>query len=410
VEGPATQQGLSHIDNADRNRRVLLNMIREKGPMPRVALSKQCSLSIATTKRLVDELISEGMAEEGEAIGEHTGRGRKPSLLRLGTRFGYAVGVEVEPDALAVSCLGFSGEVIYGRETHPPTGDRTRIERVLVDEIRAAIGAGAAADRGPLLGVGVGIAGLVNAREGIVLYSPGLPGWENVPLAASLRGVFDTEVLIDDGVRCMALAEKRHGSARDLDTFLFIYLGLGVGSGIVLDNRIYRGKNGVSGEFGHITVKENGPLCTCGNRGCLETLASTSAVIGRARELLAANVYSTLRGAPESLHLADLYTAAIAGDKLAGMVIAETEESIGIGIADLINIFDPGTVILAGDVVSKLDELILDGIQRIVRRRAMHSIAQRTDIHKSAFEANSGALGAATMIIERLLQNEILNL
>ncbi len=375
-----------------------------------MSLSKLCSLSLATTKRLVDELISQGMAEEGEAVGERRRRGRKPSVLRLGTRFGYAVGVEVEPDALSVSCLGFSGESIYSRETHPPTCDRNQIERVLVDEVRTAIDAGSAADRGPLLGVGVGIAGVVNAREGIVLYSPRLPGWENVPLAASLRAQLHSEVLIDDGVRCMALAEKRHGSARNLDTFLFIYLGLGVGSGIVLDNRIYRGKNGISGEFGHITVKENGPLCTCGNRGCLESLASSSAILARIRELLAANVYSTLRDSAESLSFAELYAAAVAGDKLAGMVISETEESIGIGIADLINIFDPGTVILAGEVVSNLHELILDGIQRIVRRRAMHAIAQRTDIRKSAFDTNSGALGAATMVIERLLENEILNL
>jgi predicted NBD/HSP70 family sugar kinase len=177
-----------------------------------------------------------------------------------------------------------------------------------------------------------------------------------------------------------------------------------------LDNRIYRGKNGVAGEFGHITVKENGPLCTCGNRGCLETLASKKAVLARARELLAANVYSILRESAEPLDLASLYAAALAGDKLAGMVIAETEESIGIGIADLINIFDPGTVILAGDVVGNLHDLILGGIQRIVRRRAMHSIAQRTEIRRSAIDANSAALGAATMVIERMLENEIVNL
>lgn len=375
-----------------------------------MALSEECSLSIATTKRLVDELISQAMVEEGETVGERRGRGRRPSVLRLCGRFGYAIGVEVEPDALSVGGLSFSAEAIYRRETHPSTVDRNRIEKLLLEEIRAAIGDCSAADRGPLLGVGVGIAGLVNAREGLVLYSPGLPGWENVPLAASLRGELATDVIVDDGVRCMALAEKRHGSARDLDTFLFIYLGLGVGSGIILDNRIYRGTNGVAGEFGHITVKENGPLCTCGNRGCLETLASTNAILARARELLAANVYSTLRESAGPLRLVDIYTAALAGDKLADMVIAETEESIGIGIADLINIFDPGTVILAGDVVSNLHELILDGIKRIVRRRAMHSIAQRTEIRKSAFDSNSAALGAATMVFERLLENEILNL
>lgn len=401
---------MSHIDNADRNRRVLLNVIREKGPLSRVALSRECNLSLATTKRLADELISQNMIEEAEMLGGRKGRGRKPSVLRLSGRFGHAVGVELEPEALSVCGLDFSGKTIYSRETHPPTGRRDQIERLLTEEIRTAVDRCQAADRGPLLGVGVGIAGLVDARQGIVLYCPGLPGWENVPLAASLHEQLATEVLIDDGVRCMALAEKRYGSARDLDTFLFIYLGLGVGSGIILDNRIYRGKNGVSGEFGHITVKENGPLCTCGNRGCLETLASTNAVLARVRELLAANVYSTLRESAGSLRLADVDAAALAGDKVAAMVIAETEESIGIGIADLINIFDPGTVVLAGEVVGSLHGQILDGIQRIVRRRAMHSIAQRTEIRRSAFEANSAALGAATMVVERLLENEILNL
>ena len=217
-------------------------------------------------------------------------------------------------------------------------------------------------------------------------------------------------MIVDDGVRCMALAEKRHGLARDMDTFLFVYIGLGVGSGIILDNRIYRGKNGICGEFGHITVRENGPLCTCGNRGCLEAVASTEAILARVRELLAANVHSTLRATAPGFSLADVSAAAVAGDKVAAMVIGETEESIGIGVADLINVFDPGTVILAGDVVANLHGLMLDGIQKIVRRRAIHSISQRTQILKSAFDANSAALGAATMVIERLLETEILNL
>lgn len=373
-------------------------------------LSRACSLSLATTKRLADELISTGMIEEGEPLGSRRARGRKPSALRLGARFGYAVGIEVEPSVLYTSAVDFSGAVVHTSQSPLAESDPTRIEEILVSTAHAATAACTEDGRGPLLGIGVGIAGLVDARRGIVLYCPGLPGWENVPLAATLAAALSTQVIVDDGVRCMALAEKRHGLARDLDTFLFLYLGRGIGSGIVLDNRIYRGKNGVSGEFGHITVRENGPLCACGNRGCLEAIASTSAIISRARELLAASVYSTLGRGGDRVDLPALYAAASAGDKLAAMVIAETEESIGIGVADLINVFDPGTVILAGEVVGSLHELILDGIQRIVRRRAMHSIAQRTRILKSSFDANSAARGAATMVIERLLGTEILNL
>jgi N-acetylglucosamine repressor len=409
-QGVSTQQGLSHIDNADRNRRVLLNTIREKGPVSRVGLSRACSLSIATTKRLVDELISRGMVEEGEAVAQPRSRGRRPTVLRLGARHGYAVGVGVEPSAVQVTATDFSGTRIYGREIRPQAGDRDALERLIAEEVRAATGACAARGSGPLLGVGVGIAGLVNAREGVVLYCPGLPGWENVDLAARLGREIAAPVIVDDAVRCMALAEKRGGLAHELDTFLFVYIGRGVGSGIVLDNRIYRGANGICGEFGHITVRENGPLCVCGNRGCLEAVASTNAILARVRDLLAANVHSTLRGTGPGPGLAEISSAALAGDKVAAMVIAEAEESIGIGVADLINVFDPGTVILAGEVVATLHGLILDGIQRIVRRRAIHSISQRTRILAGAFPADAAALGAATMVIEQLLGTEILNL
>ena len=138
----------------------------------------------------------------------------------------------------------------------PSTDDHAALIDLVVAELRSASAACAAAGQGPLLGIGIGMAALVSSRTGVVLYSPGLPGWENVPLASMVRECFNVEVLVDDAVRCMALAEKRHGAVRSLDTFLYLYLGAGVGSGIVLDNRMYRGTNGVCGEFGHITVKE----------------------------------------------------------------------------------------------------------------------------------------------------------
>jgi predicted NBD/HSP70 family sugar kinase len=138
-------------------------------------------------------------------------------------------------------------------------------------------------------------------------------------------------------------------------------------------------------------------------------VASSSAILARVHQLLAANVYSTLRDSAEkALTLDGVCAAAVAGDKLANMVVAEAEESIGIGVASLINIFDPG--ILAGSVIESFRDVIIEGVQRIVRRRALHTITQRTAIVKSEFDANTAALGAATMTIERFLDNEILNL
>jgi predicted NBD/HSP70 family sugar kinase len=352
------------------------------------------------------------MLVEGNQL-KSRGRGRKPSVIGLARRYGFTIGAVIEPGRLSLTALGFDGSTLYQKETSPSTDVRGPLQELLVSETAEAIAACAATEIGPLLGIGIGVAGLVDARSGIVVYCPGLPGWENVRLAAFMAEQFGVDVLLDDAVRCMALAEKRHGAVKNVDSFLFLYIGLGVGSGIILDNRIYRGKNGVSGEFGHITVKENGPLCKCGNRGCLEALVSTNAILARVRELIAAGVYTTLASLPDSdrtLGLPQVCRAAMEGDKLATIVVAEIEESVGIGVADLINIFDPGTVILAGEVVEELHGLIMEGIERIVRRRAMHAIAQRTAIMKSVFESDSGALGAATLVIESLLGNEILNL
>jgi predicted NBD/HSP70 family sugar kinase len=140
-------------------------------------------------------------------------------------------------------------------------------------------------------------------------------------------------------------------------------------------------------------------------------VVSTEAILSRVQELIASRVYTTLDSAPGTpLTLESVCRAAEDGDRLAAMVVAEIEESIGTGVADLINVFDPGTVILAGEVVEEMHGLIQEGVERIVRRRAMHPIAQRTSIVKSAFESDSSDLGAATLVIERLLGNEILNL
>lgn len=402
--------GLSHIDNAARNRRVILNTVREKGPLSRSQISDSCSLSVATAKRLVDELMSVGMLTEGSPV-VSAGRGRKPSVIAMHRGYGFAVGAVIEPGRLRTTALGFDGSTLCRRQAASAANDRSALQDLLVSEVAAAITACQAGDHGPLLGIGVGVAGLVDARSGVVLFCPGIPGWESVPLAALMSERFGVDVCLDDAVRCMALAEKRFGAVKSAETFLFLYMGLGVGAGIILDGRIYRGSNGVSGEFGHITVKENGPLCKCGNRGCLEALVSTEAILSRVQELIASRVYTTLgSSAATPLTLERVCRAAQEGDRLAAMVVAEIEESIGIGVANLINVFDPGTVILAGEVVEEMHGLIQEGVERIVRRRAMHAISQRTAIVKSAFESDSGDLGAATLVLERLLGNEILNL
>ena len=234
-----------------------------------------------------------------------------------------------------------------------------------------------------LLGIGVGISGPVDTKNGMVLYCPNISGWENIPLGGELQKRLGAQVIIDDTVRCMALSEARYGSARALSNFLYIYIGDGVGAGIMLDGRFYRGKHGIAGEFGHITVKQNGPQCNCGNRGCLEASVSMNHIINR---------------------------EAVEGDKLSNMVISEVGQDIGTGIADLINIFDPGVIVLGGEVVEAFGDLLIDEVKRTVVLKSLHPISSRTKIIKNLVKDFSAAIGAATLAIEKFLNTSIINI
>ncbi len=410
---PVQHTGFSHIDNADRNRRVVLNIIRDKGPLTRREVSETCSLSITTTKRLVDEILRDGPVEELPLDEQPTRRGRRATGIVLNANFAHSIGVIVQPGMIALSVVDLSGRVTEER-TVPIGGEHSGqvIDRVAT-EVRQMQNKYQDGKHGIPLGVGVGVAGVIDAREGVVFYCPNLPGWENIPLASQLRHTLGTEILVDDAVRCASLAEKRYGLGVCLSTFLYIYIGRGVGAGIILDNRFYRGSGGLAGEFGHITIKEQGPLCNCGNRGCLEALVSQDAILRTIQDLIASNVYSSLKqktSGNQPLTLRDVEEAAEAGDKLANMVVHAVGESIGTGIADLVNIFDPGVVILGGEVISHFGDHLIEGITKTVGLRGIQSITQRTRILTSNLEGLVAARGAATLMIERYFGNEILNL
>jgi len=301
---------------------------------------------------------------------------------------------------------------VLALESHPL---QDRGSEGTIGQLVRIAGAGRAALEGSrggrLLGIGVAIAGLVDARRGFVYDCFPIPGWEEVRLKERLEAELGATVLVDDRVRSLTVAEKRYGVAGDLDTFLYIDVGNGVGSCFFLDNRIYRGKNGISGEFGHIPVKENGPQCSCGNKGCLEVMVSTGSLKAAVKRSLESQVYTRLKGGPDrEITLEDIAAAAGEGDKLASLLLFETAELIGIGLAGLVSVFDPGTVILAGEVVRGLGPLLADGIVRTVRLRGIHPITQRTRFLNGSSLPHLGAWGAATLPLEHWFGSGILNL
>ena len=405
------QTGLSHVDNAARNKNVILNIVRDRSPISRKEISQYSRLSIATTKRLIEELLTDHIIIE---VGQtNNARGRKASLLRLNEEYCCSIGVNIIHDAVEIAALSFTGTVLLSKKVRGTRSTRESIQPLLEKLIQETMDEVHDRESGKLLGIGIGIAGLVDITRGIVLYTPNMTGWESAPLGPFLSERFNTDIIIDDSVRCMALSEKRYGSARWLQNFLYIYIGKGVGSGVLLDGRIYRGAHGVAGEFGHITIKQNGNLCNCGNSGCLEAHVSESRIIEDIKKNIASNVHSSLSEKTEmgnSIGLVDILHHAREGDKLANLTINNVSENIGIGIANLVNVFDPGVIILGGEVIDAFGESMMENILRVVRLKAINAISSQTSIIPAEVEDFTASRGAATLLVEKHLQNSILNI
>jgi predicted NBD/HSP70 family sugar kinase len=411
MEPPIDQTGLSHVDNAARNKNVILNIVRDRSPISRKQISQLSKLSIATTKRLIEELLADHIIIE---VGQtNNTRGRKASLLRLNEGYCCSIGVNIIPDALEIAALSFTGTVLLKKKIQGTKPTREAIQPLLDNELGEFMDKVKGRCSRKLLGIGIGIAGLVDIHQGIVLYTPNMTGWESAALGPHLTERFHTDVIIDDSVRCMALSEKRYGVARELRNFLYIYIGKGVGSGVLLDGRMYRGAHGVAGEFGHITIKQNGNLCNCGNRGCLEAHVSESRIIEEIQKNIASKVHSSLSDKikdENGIGLEDILHHAREGDKLANLTINNVSENIGIGIANLVNVFDPGVIILGGEVIDTFGESMIGDILRVVKLKAINTISSQTSIIPADMESFAASRGAATLLIEKYLQNSILNI
>jgi predicted NBD/HSP70 family sugar kinase len=275
----------------------------------------------------------------------------------------------------------------------------------LVDEACSKAGL----SRSDLSAVGVGVQGIVDARTGTVLGWPNTPewaeGWKGLNVPRLLRPKLGVDlIVVDDSVRAMAVTARRFGAVQGVANFLYVFLGNGIGSGISIDGRLYAGSYGVAGELGHVMVDEQGPWCSCGNRGCLEVLASTSAVLRRVRERLAEpRLMSVLREPYENgtLSLVDLIKAAHAGDKLSFQILDETGTYVGRVLATVLNLLGPEMIVLAGPL-AQADAILLEAVQRQVRLRALPHIAQQVSIVCDDQGEMSGARGASLRALDVL--------
>ena len=387
--------------NKQSKETAILNAIRECGPISRTKIAKIFKLSAATITKYINGLIQAGIVEEDGW--EPSKGGRMPVLLRIIPEATYAIGVDLGGANLRVVVVNLESNIVakITKKTNADEG-RDKVFRRVIDAIYEAI-EHSEIEKEKIKGIGMGISGLIDHQRGVSLYCPNIEGWENVPVKRLVEEEFAVDTSVEDSSRAMALAEHWSGVARGIDNFIFVNVGVGIGCAIFIHGKLYRGTGGIAGEFGHITIDEAGPRCNCGNCGCLETLASGPAISRRARQAIKEGVVSLIEklaeGKLENITPEIVVEATKRGDKLAFNIMEKTGEYLGIGIADMINIFNPELIVI-GAGVSQAGDILLEPLKRAVKARALQLSSSMTNIKVSQLGDNAGALGAAIMVLK----------
>ncbi|MEW6232058.1 MAG: ROK family transcriptional regulator [Chloroflexota bacterium] len=411
----------------DINRNLILNLIKSGGPISRTDIARLSGLSLATVSGITGAFIGSGLVHEMGA-GESTG-GRRPVLLRLNYQAGFVVGVKLMEQAITSALTDLDAKVLYHRVTPLTTAgsrplpasiqspecsegaaertiagtDLATILQAITKAVEDTI-AESRVERQRVLGIGIGMAGVVDGEAGICRYSPFF-GWRNVKIAEPIATHFRVPVYLENDVNTLTIAEQWFGHGHGVDHFVVVTVGRGIGAGIAVNGQFSRGALGGAGEVGHITLQENGPPCDCGKRGCLEALASDPAVVRQARTAIALGEKTALAGI-EPLTLEAIVAAAEAGDELARRLLAGSGRWLGVGIATLVNILNPQLVIVGGEGV-RAGEWRFGPMREAVREHAFDSLADDLDVVIEPAGDETWARGAACVVLGELFKSPV---
>lgn len=369
------------------NRAAILNAVRQYGPISRVDVARRAGLSVGTVTGLTRELIDDGLIyekQEGDSRG-----GRPPILLALQPDGAYVVGIKLTEDHITFALTNLDADVVGRLTLDILQSDPESIAQQVADGIRSLVASGNI-QPSRLLGVGIGMAGILDAENGICRMSPIL-GWVNVPFADMIESRAGLPVYLDNDVNTLTLMEKLYGAGIGVDHFLTITVGRGIGLGIVVGGQLYRGMGG-AGEFGHTVLDTSGYVCDCGNRGCLETFVGDPWLLRRALEqgLTFASVEAFL-------------SAAQSGEGSVLNILNQAGEALGRGIAMLVNVLHPQLLIFSGEGM-RYGELLLKPMREVLYSSAMPALLDGLKLHVEPLGDDAWARGAASLVLQELFR------
>ncbi len=371
------------------NRLRVVDALRRHGTASRSDLARLTGLSRTTVAAVVADLQGRGLiVEQAQPDGRAgpAGRGRPPVLLRLDASAGAALGVDFGHRHVRVAVADLSWTVLAERFLELEVDDDAESALDAAAELAAEVLAEADVERSRVIGAGMALSGPIDRHTGTV-GSTVLPDWAGLQAGRELSHRLEVPVELDNDANLGALAEVSFGAGRGLADVVYVMMSSGLGAGLVLGGRLYHGASGIAGELGHVQVRPDGAVCRCGNRGCLETIASTGALLALLEPAHGPDL--TVRG------LLDLVDG---GDIAARRLINDAGRAVGRTLADLCNHLNPAAIIVGGDL-SAAGESLLEGIREAVDRFALPGAAQAVEVKAGVLGDRAEVLGALAVVI-----------
>lgn len=406
LEKPIYTNGLSNIElKKIYQKNAIIEYLYHLGPTSNPEIARYTKMSSPTITKLIQELIDLGVVID-MGIGESIG-GRRPNLYGINPNARYIIGVDIDCRMVKIGIFNLANEAVTKVVTYfSNVKDKNLMFSNLFDRLDLLIEE-SGLDKKSFLGIGVSIPGLINSKTGQTYMDLTI---DEKPLAQHFSDYFRLPVIIDSDSRVMAIGEQAFGYAKNKKDVLCLNICDGVGLGMILNGIVYRGKSGLAGEFGHINVVKDGNLCTCGKYGCLETVASGTALIEQAQQgikkgqesLISELVNNNL----DEIHVSDIIEAVNKGDVFAIEIINKLGHFLGEALASLVHIFNPEMIIIGGKV-ALAEEYLINPIQNTLNKYTISHIKKDTAVVTSMLQDKVKLLGSVAMVMNQVFDESV---
>ena len=387
------------------NRRTVLGYIRRNGTATKAGLASVTGLTFMAIKKILAELQELNLIRDGQM--ESGGMGRKAVSYVINENYRYTIGIHINKFITGIALLNLRGQILaierYSMDKE--FENQNDFVTMLAEAVNRVIEK-SGVKRDDILGIGVGAPGPLDCESGVILTPPNMPMLDYLPLKETLEGRTGFPVFLNKDTNVIAFAEYWYRNNRDCSNLAYVEVDMGIGSGLIIDGKLNVGANCIAGEFGHITIDLNGPLCNCGNRGCLEAMSSGIAVLRMLGEQLENQKDHPLYHKRNALTIEDVFEMTDKKDLLTISILNRSAFYVGVAVSNLINTFDPEMIILGGILIQKYP-MYFNIVQDVANQRKVKG-AKENFMAVSVLRENAGVIGAGEIVTDHFF-NQFVN-